>query len=238
MATFVLVHGSWHGAWCWERLLPLLTRRGHRAVALDLPGHGEDRTPHYRATLASYARRVRDVAREVDGRPLLVGHSMGGAAITRAAAEEPELASALVYLCAFVPRAGESLAGLARQDRDSALPASARVRPTGVRIRPERAREVFYNCCSEEDAARATARLRPDPWRPLFQRFGVEPRRELPRAYVECTEDRAVSLARQRAMAARVGMARTITMECDHSPFLSAAEELAEHLDALAALAS
>jgi pimeloyl-ACP methyl ester carboxylesterase len=43
--TFILVHGGWHGAWCWNKVLPLLKEKGVNAIAIDLPGHGEDKTP-------------------------------------------------------------------------------------------------------------------------------------------------------------------------------------------------
>ena len=74
---------------------------------------------------------------------------------------------------------------------------------SGPRIVPERARAVFYGSCSEADAAWATARLRPDPPIPLLQRFVERNSHTLPRGYIECTEDRAISIERQRFMAGR-----------------------------------
>jgi pimeloyl-ACP methyl ester carboxylesterase len=58
----LLVHGSWHGAWCWERVVPILEGRGLRVVAIDLPGHGNDRTPFYRITLGRYAATICNAA--------------------------------------------------------------------------------------------------------------------------------------------------------------------------------
>ena len=59
MATFVLIHGACHGAWCWEKLVPLLEARGHKVVAPDLPGSGEDRTtPVSAVTLSAYVNAV------------------------------------------------------------------------------------------------------------------------------------------------------------------------------------
>ena len=98
MASFLLIHGSWHGAWCWERLLPPLRARGHTARAVDLPGHGEDRTPAWRIGLGSYARRIVDAAGALEVPPILVGHSMGGMAITQAAADAPTAFAGLVCL--------------------------------------------------------------------------------------------------------------------------------------------
>ena len=58
MATFVLVHGSWHGAWCWEALTPRLKAQGHAVIAPDLPGHGSDGTPAWRVTLGRFSNIV------------------------------------------------------------------------------------------------------------------------------------------------------------------------------------
>lgn len=122
MASFLLVHGSWHGAWCWERLVPLLESDGHEVTAIDLPAHGEDRSSPYLATLNSYGRRVAEAAGEFARQPFVVGHSMGGFAITQAAASRPDAFAGLVYLCAFVPQPGDSLIALGRQDPDTLVP--------------------------------------------------------------------------------------------------------------------
>ena len=207
-------------------------------VAIDLPAHGEDRTSPLRVGLGSYSRRVQAAAAGLEEKPILVGHSMGGLAITRAALDAPHLVSALVYLCAFVPLPGESLLLLARQDLSSRIPANARFRPTGVRIQLESAREIFYNACSDADAAWATRLLRPDPLLPLLQKLRGRTLPDLPRGYIECTQDQAVSLSRQRSMAGRVSFAATATLESDHSPFLSAPDELARSLDDMSQLAT
>jgi pimeloyl-ACP methyl ester carboxylesterase len=206
-------------------------------VAIDLPGHGDDRTPFYRITLGRYAAAVCRAA-GAQGEPVVaVGHSMGGFAISRAAESSPELFSALVYLTAFVPARGEWLINLARQDSDSLLGQSTTFRPTHLHLRPGWAKEVFYADCSDADVAWAMSRLRPDPLLPLYQRYPGHPDLEVPRTYIECASDKAISLARQRAMYRRFPFDRVITMDTDHSPFLSAPDLLAGHLASLSGLA-
>lgn len=214
--------------------MPILEASGHRAVAIDLPGHGEDRTPSYRVTLGRYADTVCRAARAQGGRVIALGHSMGGLAISRAAAASPDMFSGLVYLSAFVPASGESLFQLARQDPESLVLPSARIRLTRVKLRPGCTREAFYTTCSDADVAWATSRLRPDPLLPLLQRYPAHPELGIPRAYIECSLDRAISLPRQRAMYQRFAFDRVVTMDADHSPFLSVPGALAEHLDSLA----
>lgn len=100
MARFLLVHGSWHGAWCWRDVLPLLREMGHDAKAIDLPGHGDDTTPPSKVTLAAYSDAVIAAMRPDT---ILVGHSMGGYPITAAAEKATQRVAHLVYLAAYVP---------------------------------------------------------------------------------------------------------------------------------------
>lgn len=85
MSTYVLVHGAWHGAWCWKYVIPILENEGHNVIALDLPGHGEDKTPIPEITFDAYAKRVCKILDEQSEPVVLVGHSMGGAVISQVA---------------------------------------------------------------------------------------------------------------------------------------------------------
>lgn len=238
MASYVLVHGSWHGAWCWEKLICRLRDCGHEVTAVDLPAHGEDRSSPLRASLGSYSKRIQCAVERCAEKPILVGHSMGGVAITMAALDAPGAVSALIYVCAFVPLPGESLMDLVRQDRASLIADSASFRPSGIRIRPENAKQLFYDRCSSADATWATERLRPDPWLPLFQRLPARSLPVMPRGYIECTEDKSISVDRQRTMAGRIAFDEIATLETDHSPFLSAPDLLAQGLDDMSRLST
>jgi pimeloyl-ACP methyl ester carboxylesterase len=235
MTTFLLVHGSWHGAWCWEKLAPRLRAMGHVVVANDLPGHGDDKTPWWRVTMSAYARAVREAARP-HGRVVLVGHSMGGVVITQAANLEPALFAGLIYVCAFVPKPGETLIGLARKDavwRGFKVP---RYRFGTITVDPARAKETFYNTCSDADASAAIARLCPQPM-PATLEPVAKPREPVPpKAYVECTQDRTISIGSQRWMHSRFEMKRVVTLESDHSPFYAVPDDLAAKIAELGAL--
>ncbi|MBW2386683.1 MAG: alpha/beta fold hydrolase [Deltaproteobacteria bacterium] len=231
MANFVLVHGSWHGAWCWDHLRPRLEDHGHRLVVPDLPAHGDDPSSPWRVSLADYSAAVRRAASSASEPVVAVGHSMGGMAISQAVADAPELFCAAVYLCAFAPLPGDRISSLARRDQETLLPSAVRLGTGGVSIRREKAAELFYADCQQDLAEWATSRLRPDPYRPLLNRFQYAGSIQIPRAYIECTADQAISLNRQREMAARAGIEIIASLQTSHSPFLSRPDELADHLN-------
>ena len=233
MATFVLVHGAWHGAWCYEKLIPALQARGHRALALDLPGHGHDETPAHAVTLAAYVTRVGEALASVHEPAVLVGHSMGGMVIAQAGEDYAPSLRSLVYLTAFLPASGQSLADFRadpavtdylRTDREAGV----------VHLDPAQARHAFYHDCADSDVATAIARLCPQPIEPWTSRVELGARYEaLDRHYIECTQDRAIPLALQRTMHAGSGC-RVHTLESSHSPFYSMPGPLASLLDVIA----
>lgn len=233
MSSYILVHGAWHGAWCWERLIPLLEREGHRVDAPDLPGHGSDQTPLSAVTLDSCMKRVGQALLAAPEPSFLVGHSMAGAVISQAAERFPERIRCLVYVTAFLLSDGQSRRHLPdvgtsivqqnlifSEDHES-VEVDANVR-----------RQAFYGECSNADAGPAAGRLGPTP-SCLFttavtlsdERYG-----QVPRVYIECLKDQAIPPRLQRAMQAAVPCGRTFSINTDHSPFLSAPEELARLL--------
>ena len=234
MTTFVLVHGAWHGAWCWDKVVPLLERAGHRVVAIDLPGHGRDKTPLKDVTLAAYAARVVEALKAQPEPSALVGHSMGGAAISQAAERAPDRISTLVYLTAFLLRDGESLLQVASGDADALVLPNLVQAPDGssATVREDALREVFFGGCPDADVERARRLLVPQATAPFATPLHVTEANfgRVPRVYIECLRDRAISPAVQKQMYTATPCRRVISMDTDHSPFFSAPRELAEHL--------
>ena len=224
MAEYLLIHGAWHGAWCWDTVAASLRGAGHQVRAIDLPGMGDDHTPLKDITMQAWTDRVVQELAGFAAPAVLVGHSMGGMVITAAANAAPERVSRLVYVCAFLPQDGESLVALATRPEGATalLEQIPSADGLSVSVTPENARLTFYGGCSAADAARAAARLTPQPLQPALAPLKLRNAQvqRLPRVYVECTQDRALAIELQRFMAKRAG-ARLESLPADHSPFLS-----------------
>ncbi len=237
MSTYVLVHGAWHGSWCWDRVVPLLEKQGHKAVAPDLPGHGADKSPISEVSLQAYADRVVDVLEAQSEPVVLVGHSMGGIVISHAAECCPDRVKTLVYLSAFLLRDGESLLQVAEDDTEAlVLPNLVMTADqSSATVRDDAIKEAFYGDCSDEDTARAKSLLVPQAAAPFAtpvhtttENFG-----RVPRIYIECLHDRAISPSAQKRMYTALPCQRVVSMDTSHSPFFSAPEELVTHLAAI-----
>ena len=231
MSDFLLIHGSCHGAWCWDDLIPHLTTLGHTATAIDLPSHGQDTTPAGDVTLALYARAI---VAAIDTPVILVGHSMAGYPITAAAGLAPEKISALVYLCAYVPMAGTSLAEMRRMAPSQPLLDAIIVDEARVtfRVDPAKAAEKFYHDVPPARAAWAIGQLWPQPILP--QETPLVPMHSLPRHYLRCTDDCTIPPAFQTTMTADWPAGTVSDLPTSHSPFLSDPALLAQHLDRIA----
>ena len=238
MSTFVLVHGAWHGAWCWYKLASQLRARGHMVLAPDLPGHGLDRTPTAEVTMAAYVERIVSVLDGASGPVVLVGHSMGGAVVTQAAEQRPDLVRHLVYVAAFAPGDGQSVLQLARADKDDRLGATMvfAADRKSITLKPETIRGSFYADCPDEDLALAQSLLVPQSPAPLGAAVHVSDANygRVTRSYVECTQDMAVSIGAQRSMPGRTGCRKVYTLDSGHSPFLSKPAKLADILEEIA----
>src|SRR5664279_2862075 len=101
MSAFVLVHGAWHGGWCWDKVVARLEAMGHTAAAPDMPGHGDDKTPIAGVTLEHLVQRVCETIDAQSEPVVLVGHSYGGAMITQAAERRADKIKSLAYVTAF-----------------------------------------------------------------------------------------------------------------------------------------
>jgi pimeloyl-ACP methyl ester carboxylesterase len=234
MSTYVLVHGAWHGAWCWFKTTPLLQKLGHKVISPDLPAHGIDKTTTASVTLNAYAECIIDVLDACPEPVVLVGHSMGGIVITEAAQARPDKVSKLVYVTAFLLQDGETLLDVATKDPLALVMPNLVMSSDGSSaiLKDEVLNEAFYGDCSPSDIALARSLLVPQAGAPFATpvHTTAEAWGSVQRFYIECLQDRAISIDSQRGMVNKNGLVRIHTMNTSHSPFLSAPQELVDHL--------
>jgi pimeloyl-ACP methyl ester carboxylesterase len=239
MAAVVLVHGAWHGAWCWEQIVGGLTEREIDVIAPDLPGHGADATPM--ADLHGDAAFVRGVLDDLDAPAVLVGHSYGGAVVTEAGTHPA--VEHLVFIAGLALGAAESCASAAVDESEAAgiswdgrpsLADGLLTTPDGMTtLEGSVAAACLYNDCEAVTTAWAVERLGAHPIHNLQQ----EPRsvawETKASTYVVCSDDMAVHPDLQRLLAARC--TKTVEWPTGHSPFLSRPELVTAFLADLAA---
>jgi len=222
MAALLFIHGAWHGGWCWEPLANLLRAQGHIVAAPDMPGTGG---------LADYTACALEALRALPEPPILVGHSQGGLVITAVAEQAPNEIRGLVYVCAFLPRPGQSISGILRENNVKMPLPFVNVSDDRLwtSVKPGAMEEYIYHDCPRDSLLRAQSAVRPEPAAlskdsidTTAARFG-----RLPRAYIECLRDRVIPLPVQRAMHAATPCRPVLSMDTGHAPFCSDPSTLA-----------
>jgi pimeloyl-ACP methyl ester carboxylesterase len=224
----LLVHGAFTGSWAWEKVIAELAGRGVTATAIDLTSRSAE------GTLDSDAQAVRDALKALGEPAVLVGHSYGGAVITRASADNDDVAH-LVYVCAALPQAGEAVGALLARDPEPGADLSTALVPNEdgtATMKRDAARAAMINDASDEEAG------------PILDRFGVhalgtlgEPATGLgwqqhPATYIVTLQDQQFSPALQREFASHVGT--VVEIDAGHGPMFTKPVEVAEAIAAAA----
>jgi pimeloyl-ACP methyl ester carboxylesterase len=231
----VLVHGAWHGSWCWAGVQAELDKLGVPSYAPDLPGHGVSDKPFgdMHGDAACVAALIERLGTDV----VLVGHSYGGAVIGEAALRTDHVRR-LVYIAAFVLDEGESmvrirvlqgvpedppgLLGLAQQRTDHGT----------LALDPVAAIPALYGRATYQAQQAAVARLTEQPIATFVQPATGAGWKRAPSTYVRCLHDRTVPINHQDLMAERC--TEIVTLDSDHSPPVSMPAETAALLARLA----
>jgi pimeloyl-ACP methyl ester carboxylesterase len=219
MATFVLVHGAFGSPAELAPVIPELEALGHRAIAVDLP------CTNPAATLEDYARTAIDAMAGIEGQVVVVGHSAGGATISLVASRTR--VDRLVYVTAVVPEPGRSIADLAGAEVRETMLSVSHDDGNGCRSFDM---EMLASLVPAEERKAYLAFLkatqRPQGWAALEQPWPGRSLPDVPATYVLCTEDKIIPPAKQREMAARLGV-EPIEIASEHAVFAQRPRELA-----------
>lgn len=239
--TLLLVHGGWSGAWVWDYLKPELDVLGASSLAIELPGCSATRTFAWRISLTDYVNTIVASAKRIDGPVVLVAHSAGGFAASQAAAIQPHCFSSLIYLAAYLPVDGESLASLSAKDESGNVKSA--IKPNlfrGTLIQTNEAiKAASYHDCPAELTDELVSKHRPEPIRPSMSkvRLGEEFDR-ISKHYIQCTEDRALAPAFQKWMADRNTIVAFHQLNAGHMPMITSPAKLASMLVEIASSAA
>ena len=238
MANFLLVHGAWHGAWCWQRVLPGLMAAGHRAHALTLTGVGE--RAHLLHPQIDLETHITDVMAAMDAEEMsevvLVVHSYAGMLGTAVADRRPERLRHLVYVDAVLPKPGESWSSTHASATRNVRMAAALAHPLHAFPAPDPS--VFG--LSDADHAWVQRRQTPHPGGPYTHALAFDPQRvaSVPRTFINCTAPglATIDASRQRMAdpkfwdGAWLPNSRVVNMATGHDPMVSDPEGLLAHL--------
>lgn len=232
--TFLLIHGAWEGAWSWKETIEYLEQNGHTVNAIDLPGHGEDKTPTSEINMALYASRVKDELNNTEGKVVLVGHSFGGFVISQVAEEMPEKIEKLVFVASAMPYDGKTAVEIFEEDEGSEFLENlifSEDKTTATMSR-ETILNVIFGGATEDQIDAVIPKLSLQSTTPFFEKvittnenFG-----SVPKAYIETVLDRVISLKAQRHGQKMLGIEESVTLEYGHVPLETAPEKLANAL--------
>jgi pimeloyl-ACP methyl ester carboxylesterase len=240
MANFVLVHGAWHGGWCWQRVAPLLAAQGHRVHAITLTGVGQ--RSHLMSPLITLETHIADVMNAIETEELsdviLAVHSYAGMLGTAVADRMPQRLRHLVYVDAVVPLPGESWSSAQPSATREARIAAAEASPDYSFPPPD---PKLYGLAGE-DHAWVQRRQTPHPGHTYQAPLQFEPQRvaQVPRTFVDCTQPPLATIdpIRQRVRDPQLwggawaggGGAQVAPLPTGHDPMVSMPRELAQIL--------
>ena len=227
--TFVLVHGAWHGGWCWRRVSDLLERRGHKVFTPTLTGLGE--RSHLLDAKIGLATHIADIVNVIKWEGLsdfvLVGHSYGGTLISCVADQMPGAIGSIVFLDAFVPENGDSLATRASQPVREAVAALVQDGQTAMRPVPAAVFRV-----NEKDRAWVDAKCTPHPLATLTDKITVTGGRDriAKKAYIRAKGYPSAPFDAAQAKLETAAGWRVYEMPCGHDAMIDMPERLTEIL--------
>ena len=240
-SVFVLLHGAWHSASCWDPLIPYLKAMNHEVLCPNLPGHGENQADTGKMTLGKYSDYITQYIDNIDKNVILVGHSMSGMVISQVAESTPSKIERLIYLSAYLPVNGQSLFDLisinSAADKPALIENAMQMSPDkrSCTIAPDDISRLFYNRCTGNARKQIPAKLPAQATLPLSGKVTLTESRygQIPKTYICCLDDQVIPVNHQRHMMKQQACDEMVQLDADHSPFLSSPELLASVLHSI-----
>ena len=231
MKTYLLLHGAMRGAWLWERLMPFLKKEGTKVIAYELPGHGTRSAERAGVNMSVYINDVVSYIKKHDLSDLiLVGHSMSGIIISKAAEDVPEHIRHLVYLAAVVPQDGDALIDRLTKERQESL-RKLEGKATELFGPLDALRPNYFTDQEGKDKDIYLKQLTPQPLAAFFENISLKrfPGLKIPRTYIMGLRDKALPPELTRGFAERLGV-EPIELDAGHDMMVSRPQEVAEAL--------
>lgn len=228
---YLLIHGSWYGAWCWHKIVPRLESEGHRVTAVNLPGRGRDPATMQLVGLGRLVKAAMACLPENEATTVVV-HSRYGVLASALAEAAPDRIARTIYLASFMLPNGKAVADYFRSDANSWLPLHVTISKIGMldQLDPKAYRECLYHDCGDDDNALSASLLSREPLRPAIAKIKLTDEKygRIPRSYIRLTEDRAVSVSMQDRLINETGADRVETIEAGHSAYFSQPDKLTQ----------
>lgn len=228
--TIILVHGAWTDVSSWDAVVPLLKARGHEVIAVNLAGHGKDTTSFAKITFQTYVDQVK-AAIGTRTNVILVGHSFGGLVISQVAEDIPAQIKELIYVAACLPKDGDFLLSLAKQDPASHVGQYLTVdEPHGAAlIAKAGVADIFAADAPKGVQEYIAANIKPEPLAPLATPVHLTEKNygSIRKVYIHTLNDHTISYPAQQAMVKAGKVAKVYSLPSSHTPFISMPDKLA-----------
>jgi pimeloyl-ACP methyl ester carboxylesterase len=232
MKRFVLIHGAWHGGWCWEGVIRILEKAGHTAEAPTMPGHapGDDRS---KVTFNSYAERIVEVLKRQPGPVILVGHSSAGFLLQSAAPKAPDKIERLVFHNAFILPDGMSQFDVVPPEIAQAMIDAAKASPdNSVPVNEDFVRNVLMAGDKKDVQDALVKRLTPQPLALFTTKVSTAAFNSLtiPRTVLFCKDDASLPPGAFLGMAQGLGKFDLVEIPGGHETLFTKPEAVAREL--------
>ncbi|HEV2482782.1 MAG TPA: alpha/beta fold hydrolase [Puia sp.] len=239
--TFVLVHGAWQAPFVWDSVKAQLSRAGQNVIVVQLPGHGTDSTSPATITMNSYRDQIVSAINSVNGKVILVGHSLSGFAISAVEEEIPSRIDKLVFLAAYIPSAGQTPYSLSISDGQTHVKPPALIPDLTEGLLGIANDSIVPIFCPDAPAglqAKVVANYRPDPAIPFTDSVPITKANfgSADKYYIHTMQDEVIGIDLQDQMVQTAGITKVYSLNTSHCPFLSQPDSVTAILSTIAGI--